>query len=76
MIAQYLVKSFKSLLWPLSDNFRYAIHFCKSIDTDEYARVALSAAERVSSEESDSEADPTPAAPPALYSLTRAPTWL
>lgn len=56
---------------------RYAIHFCKSIDTDEYARVALSAAERVSSEESDSEdATPLPTAPPALYSLTRGPTFL
>ncbi|XP_068628740.1 probable E3 ubiquitin-protein ligase HERC2 [Battus philenor] len=63
----------------LREKLRYAIHFCKSIDTDEYARVALSAAERVSSEESDSDGDatPTPAAPPpALYSLTRAPTWL
>lgn len=53
---------------------RYAIHFCKSIDTDEYARVALSAAERVSSEESDTEGDGAPAQPrqpPPLYSLTR-----
>ncbi|XP_045760290.1 probable E3 ubiquitin-protein ligase HERC2 isoform X8 [Maniola jurtina] len=64
----------------LREKLRYAIHFCKSIDTDEYARVALSAAERVSSEESDSEGDGTPAPtsipPPVLYSLTRAPTWL
>ncbi|CAB3257193.1 unnamed protein product [Arctia plantaginis] len=65
----------------LREKLRYAIHFCKSIDTDEYARVALSAAERVSSEESDSETEvsPAPAAvqpPPSLYSLTRAPTWL
>ncbi|CAH2068345.1 unnamed protein product, partial [Iphiclides podalirius] len=63
----------------LREKLRYAIHFCKSIDTDEYARVALSAAERVSSEESDSDGDATPvpaAPPPALYSLTRAPTWL
>ena len=50
----------------LCNILRYAIHFCKSIDTDEYARVALSAAERVSSEESDSEADAaTPAPAPA-----------
>lgn len=55
---------------------RYAIHFCKSIDTDEYARVALSAAERVSSEESDTEDPPAPTNPPPLYSLTRTPTWL
>ncbi|XP_052754599.1 probable E3 ubiquitin-protein ligase HERC2 isoform X2 [Galleria mellonella] len=75
----------------LREKLRYAIHFCKSIDTDEYARVALSAAERVSSEESDSEGDAAPAAAaatasasapataihtPPLYSLTRAPTWL
>ncbi|XP_022827451.1 probable E3 ubiquitin-protein ligase HERC2 [Spodoptera litura] len=62
----------------LREKLRYAIHFCKSIDTDEYARVALTAAERVSSEESDSEADlPTPVVnPPPLYSLSRAPTWL
>ncbi|CAK1599489.1 unnamed protein product [Parnassius mnemosyne] len=65
----------------LREKLRYAIHFCKSIDTDEYARVALSAAERVSSEESDSDdaAPPAPAPaphPPALYSLTRPPTWL
>ncbi|CAH2243797.1 jg12710 [Pararge aegeria aegeria] len=64
----------------LREKLRYAIHFCKSIDTDEYARVALSAAERVSSEESDSEGDgtpmPTSIPPPVLYSLTRAPTWL
>ncbi|XP_049884481.1 probable E3 ubiquitin-protein ligase HERC2 isoform X2 [Pectinophora gossypiella] len=64
----------------LREKLRYAIHFCKSIDTDEYARVALSAAERVSSEESDSEDATTPvptAQPqPALYTLTRAPTWL
>nr|XP_026484631.1 probable E3 ubiquitin-protein ligase HERC2 isoform X1 [Vanessa tameamea] len=64
----------------LREKLRYAIHFCKSIDTDEYARVALSAAERVSSEESDSEGDgapvPATAPAPALYSLTRAPTWL
>ncbi|XP_028033518.1 probable E3 ubiquitin-protein ligase HERC2 [Bombyx mandarina] len=61
----------------LREKLRYAIHFCKSIDTDEYARVALSAAERVSSEESDSDGDaPHPSHPPPLYSLTRAPTWL
>ncbi|KAJ2946601.1 hypothetical protein O0L34_g12657 [Tuta absoluta] len=65
----------------LREKLRYAIHFCKSIDTDEYARVALSAAERVSSEESDSDGDattpvPTSAPQPALYSITRAPTWL
>ncbi|KAJ0180993.1 hypothetical protein K1T71_003078 [Dendrolimus kikuchii] len=64
----------------LREKLRYAIHFCKSIDTDEYARVALSAAERVSSEESDSDGDVPPAPnsqnPPPLYSLTRAPTWL
>ncbi|XP_041973907.1 probable E3 ubiquitin-protein ligase HERC2 [Aricia agestis] len=61
----------------LREKLRYAIHFCKSIDTDEYARVALSAAERVSSEESDTD-DPAPphAPPPALYSVTRPPTWL
>lgn len=47
----------------LREKLRYAIHFCKSIDTDEYARVALSAAERVSSEESDSE-DPVAIAEP------------
>ncbi|CAH0405793.1 unnamed protein product [Chilo suppressalis] len=60
----------------LREKLRYAIHFCKSIDTDEYARVALSAAERVSSEESDSEGEPAPAPLPPLYSLTRPPTWL
>ncbi|XP_013183359.2 probable E3 ubiquitin-protein ligase HERC2 [Amyelois transitella] len=63
----------------LREKLRYAIHFCKSIDTDEYARVALSAAERVSSEESDSEADaapPTPAVQPSIYALARPPTWL
>ncbi|XP_072935158.1 probable E3 ubiquitin-protein ligase HERC2 [Epargyreus clarus] len=62
----------------LRDKLRYAIHFCKSIDTDEYARVALSTAERVSSEESDTEdaAPAAPAPPPALYSLTRQPAWL
>ncbi|PZC79825.1 hypothetical protein B5X24_HaOG215814 [Helicoverpa armigera] len=63
----------------LREKLRYAIHFCKSIDTDEYARVALSAAERVSSEESDSEADAAPppvTVPPPLYSFSRAPTWL
>ncbi|VVD02237.1 unnamed protein product [Leptidea sinapis] len=62
----------------LREKLRYAIHFCKSIDTDEYARVALSAAERVSSEESDSE-DSCPAptrATPALYSLSRPTTNL
>ncbi|XP_038209104.1 probable E3 ubiquitin-protein ligase HERC2 [Zerene cesonia] len=61
----------------LREKLRYAIHFCKSIDTDEYARVALSAAERVSSEESDTE-EPAPAAaaPPPLYTITRTPTWL
>ncbi|CAG4926206.1 unnamed protein product [Colias eurytheme] len=60
----------------LREKLRYAIHFCKSIDTDEYARVALSAAERVSSEESDTEEPaPTTTAPP-LYSMTRTPTWL
>ncbi|XP_048005438.1 probable E3 ubiquitin-protein ligase HERC2 [Leguminivora glycinivorella] len=59
----------------LREKLRYAIHFCKSIDTDEYARVALSAAERVSSEESDSDGETSPpvAAPPALYSLARPP---
>ncbi|XP_045542472.1 probable E3 ubiquitin-protein ligase HERC2 [Papilio machaon] len=66
----------------LREKLRYAIHFCKSIDTDEYARVALSAAERISSEESDSDGDatptpaPAPAPAPALYTLTRPPTWL
>lgn len=25
----------------LQDKLKYAIHFCKSIDTDDYARVAL-----------------------------------
>jgi E3 ubiquitin-protein ligase HERC2 len=25
----------------LRDKLKYAIHFCKSIDTDEYARIAL-----------------------------------
>ena len=28
----------------LKEKLKYAIHFCKSIDTDDYARVALSAA--------------------------------
>ncbi|CAH0722311.1 unnamed protein product, partial [Brenthis ino] len=62
----------------LREKLRYAIHFCKSIDTDEYARVALSAAERVSSEESDSEGDGAPpsAPPPALYSFARLPMWI
>lgn len=27
----------------LREKLKYAIHFCKSIDTDDYARVALSA---------------------------------
>ncbi|XP_022131000.2 probable E3 ubiquitin-protein ligase HERC2 [Pieris rapae] len=60
----------------LREKLRYAIHFCKSIDTDEYARVALSAAERVSSEESDTDEPPATTNPPPLYSLTRTPTWL
>ncbi|XP_048481969.1 probable E3 ubiquitin-protein ligase HERC2 [Plutella xylostella] len=55
----------------LREKLRYAIHFCKSIDTDEYARVALSAAERASSEESDSDADATPLGPPPAFPFPR-----
>jgi hypothetical protein len=29
----------------LRDKIKYAIHFCKSIDTDEYARVAIPGSE-------------------------------
>lgn len=37
----------------LSEKLKYAIHFCKSIDTDDYARVAMTGAgveDNVSSE--------------------------
>ena len=41
----------------LEEKLKYAIHFCKSIDTDDYARIALSGepAADDSSEDSDNE---------------------
>jgi E3 ubiquitin-protein ligase HERC2 len=33
----------------LREKLKYAIHFCKSIDTDEYARVAMPGSEGASS---------------------------
>lgn len=33
----------------LLEKLKYAIHFCKSIDTDEYARVALAGSDAASS---------------------------
>lgn len=41
----------------LQEKLKYAIHFCKSIDTDEYARVAMAGDLAVSSS-SDAESDP------------------
>ncbi|KAK5650580.1 hypothetical protein RI129_001609 [Pyrocoelia pectoralis] len=41
----------------LQEKLKYAIHFCKSIDTDEYARVAMAGDIAVSSS-SDAESDP------------------
>ncbi|KAF5270348.1 hypothetical protein FQR65_LT05536 [Abscondita terminalis] len=41
----------------LQEKLKYAIHFCKSIDTDEYARVAMAGDMAVSSS-SDAESDP------------------
>ncbi|KAF5273445.1 hypothetical protein FQA39_LY07462 [Lamprigera yunnana] len=41
----------------LQEKLKYAIHFCKSIDTDEYARVAMASDMAVSSS-SDAESDP------------------
>ena len=42
----------------MRDKLKYAIHFCKSIDTDDYARIALTGEplEDASSDESESEA--------------------
>ncbi len=43
----------------MREKLKYAIHFCKSIDTDDYARVALAdtgAMEQDSSNESEAEA--------------------
>ena len=42
----------------LREKLKYAIHFCKSIDTDDYARIALTGdlLEEDSTEESDSDA--------------------
>ena len=42
----------------LREKLKYAIHFCKSIDTDDYARIALTgdALEEDSTDESDSDA--------------------
>ena len=42
----------------LREKLKYAIHFCKSIDTDDYARIALTGEplEDASSDESESEA--------------------
>lgn len=40
----------------LREKLKYAIHFCKSIDTDEYARVAMTADPAVSSS-SDADSD-------------------
>lgn len=53
----------------LREKLKYAIHFCKSIDTDDYARIALTAAdgglEDVSADgDSDSSAGSSDAAPP------------
>lgn len=41
----------------LLQKLKYAIHFCKSIDKDEYARVAMAGDLAVSSS-SDAESDP------------------
>lgn len=41
----------------LREKLKYAIHFCKSIDTDEYARVAI-AGDMPGSSSSDAESDP------------------
>jgi hypothetical protein len=41
----------------LQQKLKYAIHFCKSIDKDEYARVAMAGDLAVSSS-SDAESDP------------------
>lgn len=35
----------------LLEKLKYAIHFCKSIDTDEYARVAVDPTEATGSED-------------------------
>lgn len=40
----------------LREKLKYAIHFCKSIDTDEYARVAMAGDPAVSSS-SDADSD-------------------
>lgn len=40
----------------LREKLKYAIHFCKSIDTDEYARVAMAGDTAVSSS-SDADSD-------------------
>lgn len=40
----------------LREKLKYAIHFCKSIDTDEYARVAMAGDATVSSS-SDADSD-------------------
>lgn len=37
----------------LQEKLKYAIHFCKSIDTDDYARVALTGEEEMTSEGTD-----------------------
>ena len=37
----------------LQEKLKYAIHFCKSIDTDDYARVALTGEEEMTSDGTD-----------------------
>lgn len=41
----------------MKEKLKYAIHFCKSIDTDEYARVAIPG-DLVISSSSDADSDP------------------
>jgi len=60
-IAESCCGSFSLILLPLSqavlmEKLKYAIHFCKSIDTDDYARVAMGdPTSHTASEESDLE---------------------
>lgn len=46
-----MIHSFIYLQAVLLEKLKYAIHFCKSIDTDEYARVAADPTEANGSED-------------------------
>lgn len=69
---------YSSLQAVLREKLKYAIHFCKSIDTDDYARVAMTGAgveDNVSSESDTDDWDSIGSDEPMADCVSLYSTW-